>query len=127
MANVLGVSSNTAVAAVEQLEREGFLKPQGHGRRSQITLPEDFSRPAYRVTLLLYDHEDLQTSQVAEIHQCLKEAGYVVNPLMNWRPTESKPGVTTYRTGSRLRKGSVDALIPFCIESAVRPGPGSGL
>lgn len=41
----LGVSSNTVTAAVELLEREGFLKPQGHGRRNLIVLPEDFIRP----------------------------------------------------------------------------------
>jgi DNA-binding LacI/PurR family transcriptional regulator len=79
LANTLGVSSNTVAAAVEQLEREGFLKPQGHGCRSEIILPEDFVRPAFRVTLLLYEREDLQSSYVAEIQQCLKEQGYVVN------------------------------------------------
>jgi DNA-binding LacI/PurR family transcriptional regulator len=79
LAKTFGVSSNTATAAVEVLEREGFLKPQGHGRPSQIVLPGDIARPAFRVTLLLYDHEDLQTRHVAEIQQCLKEAGYVVN------------------------------------------------
>jgi DNA-binding LacI/PurR family transcriptional regulator len=79
LASTLGVSINTAIAAVEQLEREGYLKPQGIGRRSQIALPENFTRPAFRVTMLLHDNEDLQTSYVAEIHQCLKEEGYVVS------------------------------------------------
>ena len=79
LASTLGVSSNTVAAALERLSREDFLKPQGHGRRSQIVLPEDFVRPAYRVTLLLYDREDLQVSHVAEIQQCLKEEGHVVN------------------------------------------------
>ncbi len=79
LADTLGVCSKTVEAAVEQLQREGFLKPQGHRRRSQIVLPEDFVRPAFRVTLLLYEREDLQLSYVAEIQQCLKEKGYVVN------------------------------------------------
>jgi len=79
LASTLGVSSNTASTALEELEREGFLKPQGHGRRSRIVLPEDFVRPAYQVTLLLYDREDLQVSYVAEIQECLKEEGHVVN------------------------------------------------
>lgn len=79
LASTLGVSSNTASAALERLSREDFLKPQGQGRRSRIVLPEDFVRPAYRVTLLLYDREDLQVSHVAEIQQRLKEEGHVVN------------------------------------------------
>lgn len=79
LASTLGVSSNTVAAAIERLSHEDFLKPQGHGRRSQIVMPEDFVRPSYRVTLLLYEREDLQVSHVAEIQQCLKEEGHVVN------------------------------------------------
>ncbi len=79
MASTLGVSSNTVSAALERLESENLLKPQGHGRRSLIVLPEDFVRPAFRVTLMLYEREDLQLSYVAEIQQCLKEHGHVVN------------------------------------------------
>lgn len=78
LAATLGVSSNTVVAAVEQLQREGFLKPQGHGRRSHIVLPENFVRPAFRVTLLLYERADIQLDYVVEIQQKLKEEGYDV-------------------------------------------------
>lgn len=79
LADSLGVSSNTVTAAVEQLEREGFLEPQGHGRRNLIVLPEDFVRPAFRVTLLLYERDDLQLSHVAEIQQQLKGACHDVS------------------------------------------------
>jgi len=48
LADSLGVSSDKVAAAVEQLEREGFPQPQGHGRRSRIVLPQDFPRPAFR-------------------------------------------------------------------------------
>lgn len=75
LASTLGVSSNTVVAAVEQLEREGFLKSQGHGRRSQIVLPEDFTRPVFRVTLLLFERADIQLEYVLEIQRRLKEEG----------------------------------------------------
>jgi DNA-binding LacI/PurR family transcriptional regulator len=78
LASTLGVSTKTATAALERLESEDFLKPQGHGRPSLIVLPEDFVRPAFRVTLLLYEREDLQLSYVAEIQQRLTEEGYVV-------------------------------------------------
>ena len=79
MAGMLGVSSNTVVAALAQLEREDFLKPQGRGRRSQILVPEDIVRPAFRVTILLYDHEDLKLGYVAKIQQRLKEKGHEVS------------------------------------------------
>ncbi len=78
MASTLGVSPNTVSAALGRLEHEGFLEPQGHGRRSRIVLPEDFVRPAFRVTLLLYEREDLQLSYVAEIQKLLTEEGHVV-------------------------------------------------
>lgn len=79
LANSLGVGSNTVTAAVEQLEREGFIKPQGPGCRSLIVLPEDFVKPTFRVTLLLYEREDLQLRHVAEIQQQLKDAGHEVS------------------------------------------------
>lgn len=79
LANSLGVSSNTVTAAVEQLEREGFLKPQGHGRRSLIVFPDDFVHPAFRVTLLPYERDDIQQDFVVEIQQRLREAGHDVH------------------------------------------------
>lgn len=79
LASTLEVSSNTVAAALERLEREGFLEPQGHGRRSRIVLPEDFARPAFRVTLLLYERADIQLDYVVEIQRRLKEEGHEVD------------------------------------------------
>jgi DNA-binding LacI/PurR family transcriptional regulator len=79
LASMLGVSSNTVIAALEQLERENFLKPQGHGRRNRIVLPDGFARPAFRVNLLLYERADLQLDYVVEIQRQLKEKGHDVN------------------------------------------------
>lgn len=78
LASKHGVSSNTVAAAVEQLERDGFLKCQGHGRRSLIVLPEGAPRPAFRVTLLPYESCDIGPDGVAEIRQLLDEKGYDV-------------------------------------------------
>jgi len=79
LASTLEVSSNTVTAALERLEREGFLEPQGHGRRSRIVLPEDFVRPAFRVTLLPYERADIQQDYVVEIQRRLKEEGHDVH------------------------------------------------
>lgn len=78
LASNLGVSLNTVIAAVEQLEKEGFLEHQGHGRRSKIVLPENFSKPGFRVTLLLYERVDIQLDYVVEIQRRLKENGHIV-------------------------------------------------
>jgi len=79
LARTLGVSSNTVAAALERLANEDFLQPQGHGRRSRIVLPEDIVRPAFRVTLLPYEHADIQQDHVLEIRRRLKEEGYEVD------------------------------------------------
>jgi DNA-binding LacI/PurR family transcriptional regulator len=79
MANTLGVSSNTVVAAIEQLEREGFLQPQGHGRRSRIVLPNHFPRPAFRVTLLPYERADTHLDYILDIQRGLKEEGHDIH------------------------------------------------
>lgn len=79
LANMLGVSSNTVTAALGRLEGEDLLKPQGHGRRSLIVLPEDIARSAFRVTLLPYERADIQLDYVVEIQRRLKEEGHDVH------------------------------------------------
>ncbi len=79
LAGTLGVSSNTVTAALQQLEREHFLEPQGHGRRSRIVLPEGSLKPVFRVTLLPYERADVQLDYAVEILRRLKEKGYSVN------------------------------------------------
>ena len=79
LASTLQVSSNTVTAALERLEREGFLQPQGHGRRSRIVPREDYVSPSFRVTLLLYERADLQLDYAVEIQRRLKEEGHAVS------------------------------------------------
>jgi DNA-binding LacI/PurR family transcriptional regulator len=78
LASDLGLSSNTVTAALERLEREGFIEPQGHGRRSLIVIPEGVARPAFRVTLLPYERADIQLDYVVDILRRLKEEGHDV-------------------------------------------------
>lgn len=79
LAQRLGVSSNTVGAAISQLEKEGFLEVRGQGRSSRIILPENYARPSFRVTLLLYERADLQLAYVGEIQRQLREQGHDVN------------------------------------------------
>lgn len=79
LAGDLGVSSNTVAAAVGQLEREGFLQPQGHGRRSRIVLPEGIATPAFRVTMLPYERADIEIDYVVDIQLRLSAVGHQVS------------------------------------------------
>lgn len=78
LASNLGLSSNTVTAALIRLEKEGFIDPQGHGRKSRIVIPDGIKRPAFRVTLLPYERADIQLDYVVEIQRRLKEEGHDV-------------------------------------------------
>ncbi len=78
LASALGVSSNTVTAALARLQKEDLLKPQGHGRRSQIVQREDLARSAFRVTLLPYECADIYRDYVVEIRRRLEEEGHDV-------------------------------------------------
>ncbi len=110
LATSLGVSPNSVTAALVQLENEGYLKPQGHGRRSLIVLPDDFVHPAFRVTLLPYERADVQLDYVVEIQQRLREAGHDVHvaekSLMDMRLNVSQ-------ISKLVNKTKTDAWIVF--------------
>lgn len=110
LANTLSVSSNTVVAAVTQLEREGFLEPQGHGRRSKIVLPDNFVRSKFRVTLLPYERADTEQDYVVEIQRRLRLEGHDVHVaekcLMDMKLNVS----TIARSASRTK---TDAWVVF--------------
>ena len=76
LANMQGVGSNTVIAAVAQLEREGFLLPQGPGKRSKIILPVGAKPRAMRVAILLYEQSDATRSYIVELRHALSEAGH---------------------------------------------------
>lgn len=74
-----GVSPNTVIEAVARLEREGFLLPQGPGRRSRIVLPEGVKPQTLRVAILLYEKSDATRDYMVELRHALSEAGHVSN------------------------------------------------
>jgi DNA-binding LacI/PurR family transcriptional regulator/biotin operon repressor len=55
LARELGIDGKTVWAALNLLEKQGFLVGQGAGKRRKITLPEDFAPPALRVAILDYE------------------------------------------------------------------------
>lgn len=76
LADMQGVGSNTVIAAVERLEREGYLQPQGPGKRSKIVLPSNISPQGLRVAILLYEQSDATRGYMVELRHALSQAGH---------------------------------------------------
>jgi DNA-binding LacI/PurR family transcriptional regulator len=110
LAGTLGVSSNTVAATVEQLEREGYVLPQGHGRRSRIVLPEDAVRPKFRVTILPYERVDIHLDHVVEIQQRLREEGHDVSVA---EKSLVELGMKTGRMARMVKRTQTDAWLVF--------------
>lgn len=79
LAKELGVSPKTVVAAVSELEHEGFLKSQGARKKSLIVRPCEKSKTAPRISILLYDLVDHATPYLIELQRQLEAAGHNAN------------------------------------------------
>lgn len=110
LASTLEVSSNTVTAALEELEREGFLYKQGHGRRSKIALPDDREKPAFRVTLLPYERADIQLDYVVEFQRRLKEQGHIVTIT---EKSLIDVGMNLNRVAHMVKQTDTDAWVVF--------------
>lgn len=75
----LGVGTNTVRAALDLLEDERFLAPQGVGKRRLITLPESSPPPVKRVGILLYENKDQILPPFAEIRHEAVHRGHAMN------------------------------------------------
>jgi DNA-binding LacI/PurR family transcriptional regulator len=110
LATTLQVSPNTVTVALERLEREGFLKSQGHGRHSRIVLPDNFIRPSFRVTLLPYERADVALDYVVEIQRQLKEQGHYVSVA---KKSLMELGMKTDRVVRMVKATKTDAWVVF--------------
>ena len=73
----LGVSRKTVEAALQTLEKEGLLVPQGVGRRRRIEIPSgEKSAPGLRVAILLSEPIDRRLDYVVEVEHELLKAGH---------------------------------------------------
>jgi DNA-binding LacI/PurR family transcriptional regulator len=110
LATLLAVSSNTVTAAMEQLEREGFLEQRGHGRRCKIILPESLEKPAFRITLLPYERADVQLDYTVEIQHRLRKEGYIVSVA---EKSLVDLGMAVKRVAQMVQNTETDAWIVF--------------
>jgi LacI family transcriptional regulator len=77
LAPELGVNAKTVEAALQLLEKQGLLVPQGRGRRRRIAESEKTAeaRPL-RVGILLYEKADRRASYLLDLLQRLKDSGH---------------------------------------------------
>lgn len=73
----LGVSGRTVELALQLLEKEGLLAPQGAGRPRRIELPENLDAPALRVGMLAYEDLNRRLDYMVDLRHMLVEAGHV--------------------------------------------------
>lgn len=78
LAGRMGVNHKTMREALRLLEGQGFLVPQGGGRRCLIRLPEGRAPSGFRVTILPFEEEDRQVAYHRDILDRLDRAGHAV-------------------------------------------------
>ncbi|MES2983321.1 MAG: substrate-binding domain-containing protein [Verrucomicrobiota bacterium] len=109
----LGVSRKTLVAALRQLEAEGFLAGQGARRKRQVLLQAERT-PAQHVTILVHDQTDRRVSYILELQQELTEAGHTF-AFASFTLTEMR--MNAVRIAKRAAKEKAAAWV---VESASR-------
>lgn len=108
LAATLGVSPKTVMAAVKQLEREGMLEGQGPRRRSRTLVPENFTPPALRVSILPYEETDRTLSYLLDLQHRLMEAGHTASFATK---TLLDLGMDSKRVARLVNRTSADAWV----------------
>lgn len=78
LAAELGVHHTTAEEALQILEKEGLLVPQGPGRRRLVQKPKNFAPPSMRVGILPYEDSDRTLHFLLDMQHKLQDAGHTV-------------------------------------------------
>jgi DNA-binding LacI/PurR family transcriptional regulator len=105
----LGVGTETVIAALDLLEREGSLMGQGPRRRRKILpLDMDVARPGIRVVFLLYEPNDYREHYLVELRHQLSEAGHSVQLAPK---ALSELGMDAARVERMVRRVEADAWV----------------
>ena len=117
LARELGISDQTAEAALVLLENEGILESQGAGRRRQIKLQMGMTLPgsSLRVAILVGEPADRKRDYLVEIKHELAEAGHTAF-FTRWFMPEL--GMNVQAIAGRLKRTEADAWI---VLSAAQP------
>lgn len=74
----LRVNRKTVEAALQRLENQRLLEPQGAGKRRRIVETKHFAPPSLRVAILLWEADDVRVHYIVELRHLLLEAGHTV-------------------------------------------------
>ena len=110
LAAELEVNHRMIIAAFGLLEQEGLLAPQGTGRRRRIVLPDDYSPPALRVQILLYEPSSRRLFYVVDLLHRLMEMGHVAGLATK---TQQELGMDPTRIIRFVEKTEADAWVVF--------------
>lgn len=106
----LEVDHRMIIAAYGLLEQEGLLAPQGAGRRRKIVLPDNYSPPALRVQILLYEPSGRRIFYVVDLLHRLMEMGHVAGLATK---TLQELGMDLPRVARFVEKTEADAWVVF--------------
>ncbi len=76
LATELGASPRTVQGALELLQKEGLLQPQGAGRQRRITLGGAPRANSLRIQILLYEQASRSKEYIVDLRHKLDEAGH---------------------------------------------------
>jgi DNA-binding transcriptional regulator YhcF (GntR family) len=79
LADELGVGHGTINAALEALEKEGLLMPQGVGRRRRIAHESKSLPKSMRIKILLYQKSDKTLHYMVDLLHSLRDAGHIAS------------------------------------------------
>ena len=79
LAAELRVNRKSVEAALQRLEKQHLLEPQGPGRRRRIVETRHFAPPSLRVAILLWEADDARVHYLVELRHLLLEAGHAVS------------------------------------------------
>lgn len=112
----LEVNHTTIGEALTLLENEKLLVPQGVGKRRKIVMPDNYTPPALRVGLLLFEQNDNTLYEIVELRHRLADAGHsvVIAPK-----SLIEVGMNIRKISRMLKKTEADAWIVLAGSSEV--------
>lgn len=108
LAKELAVSPKTVIAAVAQLEHEGFLSGQGERRRCRVTPPDEKDKAVLRVGIFAYEQNDRVLPDKVDLMHRLQQAGHA--PFFTEKTLQDL-GMDAKRVADFAKKTKVDAWI----------------
>lgn len=108
LASQLAVGRDTVKAAVQLLERQGFLESQGVGRRRRIVLPDNAASHRLHVKILRYEFYDENAEHMIQLCHKLEQLGHSVSYVST---TLSKLRHDPARVAKHVQANPADAWI----------------